>query len=163
VLRSFIAMVGLRNVGKELEAVLKSPWKAFGLRRSAPRIPVPEGASAQAQLARAARPLSRQIARFARACRNALIRHREDILDRQYVQARLGDTATELFLASCVYSRLCGLASSASASDGDKQRWFQAGLFYLDAAHRRNAERLNALRKNDDLRRTRTAEAWLED
>src|ERR1700685_877296 len=40
VLRCFNAMVGLRNLGKEMQDVLKKPWKALGLWRSAPRIPV---------------------------------------------------------------------------------------------------------------------------
>ena len=159
VLRCFIAMVGLRNVGKELEAVLKRPWKAFGLRRSSPKIPVPTG---QPELSRAARKLSRQIARFARAGRNALIRYREDILDRQYVQARLGDTAMELFLASCAFSRLCRLAESPSA-EPDAERLMRTGLLYLRSAHRRNAERLAALRSTDDAARTQTADAWLQD
>ncbi|HEX4072882.1 MAG TPA: acyl-CoA dehydrogenase family protein, partial [Planctomycetaceae bacterium] len=40
VLRCFNAMVGLRNLGKELQAVLKKPWRAVLLWRSPPRIPV---------------------------------------------------------------------------------------------------------------------------
>ena len=47
--------------------------------------------------------LAKQIARFARGCTRALISYREDIIDHEFVQARLGDTATELFHASCVY------------------------------------------------------------
>ena len=40
VLRCFNCMVGLRNVGKELQEILKRPWRVVGLWKTAPAIPV---------------------------------------------------------------------------------------------------------------------------
>lgn len=160
VLRSFVAMVGMRHVGKELETVLKKPWKVLSLWRTAPRIPVPRSI-----LEPAARSLSRQIARFGRACRNVLVAHREAILERQAVQARIGDTATELFLSSCVYARLAGLETNGAADPhGDplaRERELATGLYYLRTAARRNAERMAALTDHDDEDALRTAKLWL--
>lgn len=156
VLRSFICMVGVRHLGKSMEGVLKKPWTAYQLYRPNPGVPVKH-----ARLQQAARVLGRDIGRFARAVRNALIRYREGLLEKQLIQARLGDTATELFMASCVYSRLTSLLSSSGGDAATRDRDVETGLFYLNVAHRRNAARLAALKHNDDEALNRTARAWL--
>jgi acyl-CoA dehydrogenase family protein 9 len=156
VLRCFNAMVGLRNLGKELQEVLKKPWRAVMLWRSPPRIPVQHSL-----LQVPASKLAKQIARFARACIRALATYREDIIEHEFVQARLGDTATELFHASCVYTRLSGLLTDSKVDEATRKRELAAGLCYLQIAFRRNAERLAALHKNDDDLLNNTAGAWL--
>lgn len=157
VLRCFIAMVGLRGVALEMQDVLKKWWKLPSLWRGRlPPLPI-----VHSRLEPAAGLLSQQIVQFARACQAALIRHREEILDRQYVQARLGDTATELYMASCVYSRLVSLLSHASGDPESLNRDVQSGLFYMRSSHRRNARRLAELQCNDDAEETRTADVFL--
>jgi alkylation response protein AidB-like acyl-CoA dehydrogenase len=157
VLRSFIAMVGLRGVGQQLLDVRKKPWTAASLLRVfAPPVP-----ANHPLLASVATDLGRQIIRFARAGRNSLIRYRESILDRQFVQARLADTATELFVASCVHSRLMGLVTQ-HASTADTARDLETGLLYLQLARRRNTQRLAELGSNDDAVVNKTAELWLD-
>jgi len=156
VLRCFNAMVGLRNLGKELEGILKRPWTAAKMWRTAPAIPVMNSI-----LQPAAGQLSRQIARFSRACQRTLIRYRDAILERQLVQARLGDIATELFHASCVFARLSGLLADKRVDEATRQRELQTGLFYLHTAFRRNKERLAALKSNDDEELLKTAKLWL--
>jgi acyl-CoA dehydrogenase family protein 9 len=156
VLRCFNAMVGLRNLGKELQEVLKKPWRAVMLWRSPPRIPVQHSL-----LQVPASKLAKQIARFARACIRALATYREDIIEHEFVQARLGDTATELFHASCVYTRLSGLLTDSKVDEATRKRELASGLCYLQIAFRRNAERLAALHKNDDDLLNNTAGAWL--
>lgn len=157
VLRCFNAMVGLRNLGKDLQAMLKKPWRLVELLRTPPRIPCRHGV-----LQVSAATLARQIARFSRACSRALIRYREGIIDHEFVQARLGDTATELFHASCVYARLTGLLSDEHVVDEHARRKeVQTGLCYLRIAFRRNAQRLTAIKSNDDEELNKTAKAWL--
>ncbi len=156
VLRCFNAMVGLRNLGKDMQDILKKPWKVGRLLRTAPRIPVRHGV-----LQVPAATLARQIARFARACIGALIRYREGIIDHEFVQARLGDTGTELFHASCVYARLTTLLSDGTVDESIRQRDLRTGLCYLQLAFRRNAARLAALKSNDDEELNKTAAAWL--
>ncbi len=89
VLRSFIAMYGLRNVGKHLESLTKKPWKAWTLWHR--KAKVPRGRFDPESCNQAGNRLAKQIATFASACQWALIKHREGILNRQLVQARLGD------------------------------------------------------------------------
>jgi len=165
VLRCFIAAVGLRNMGKQLEEVLKKPWRVFRLLRTAPKIPVPQRTADnltwRSRLESAVGPLARQIAKFSRQCQRMLIKYREGILEEQCIQARIGDTATELFMAGCVYARLCALASNPDVDEATRRRDFQTGLFYLQASNRRNADRLAALTSNDDAEQKQTADVWL--
>lgn len=157
VLRSFVAMVGLRSVGKQLEEIAKKPWKVFQLWRGKPAIPV-----LHSSLAEAASSLAGEISRFGRACTFALARHQQGILDKQFVQARIGDLATELFMAGCVYSRLASLVSRTATDPGDFNRELQTGLLYLKLAHRRNAQRFAEIRDNDDHAVNEVTSLWLD-
>ncbi len=91
----------------------------------------------------------------------ALIRHREDVVNQQYVLAGLGDTAMELFLSSCVYSRMMSILAHPNHDVVQTNRDLQAGILYMKSAHRRNARRLADLRDNDDAEQTRTADTFL--
>ncbi|MBS0263307.1 MAG: acyl-CoA dehydrogenase family protein [Planctomycetes bacterium] len=156
VLRSFVGGVGLRHLGLELLEITKH-WSKVGLlRRSPPAIPVPHS-----RLQPAVARYSRQISQFARQCQLALIRHREDIVNQQYILARLGDTAMELFVSGCVYSRLVTLIQHPDADEARMRKDMQSGILYLDSAWRRNARRLAELTDNDDAEEIRTADAFL--
>ncbi len=146
VLRCFVAMVGMRGIGEILKGVLKKPWTAGSLLHlRAPRIPTPH-----ALLSVPAGEIGRQIRKFANCCQTALIVHRESILDREYIQARLGDIATELFTASCVYARLAALSDNPVITAADRDREWKTGLFYIKTAIRRNRLRFQELKDNDD-------------
>lgn len=153
VLRGFIAMYGLRNVGKHLESLTKKPWKALSLWHGKAKVPT---ADVSGPLQQAGNRLAKQIATFASVCQWALIKHREGILNRQLVQGRLGDAATELFMASCVYARLVGKELPPSERDR------ATGLYYLRLAHQRNQDRFRALKKNLDEETVNTANLWLQ-
>ena len=157
VLRCFIAGVGLRHLGQEMLEVSRHPWQVGRLRRPRPAIPV-----VHSRLQPAVANLSRQIAQFARKCQFALIQHREDVVNQQYVLERLGDTAMELFMASCVYSRLMSILAHPNHDGVHANRDLQSGILYMTSAHRRNARRLAELSDNDDAEQTRTAEAFLK-
>lgn len=157
VLRCFIAGVGLRHLGTALQELPKRPWKAPGLfLKPAPAIPV-----VHSLLQPAVANLSRQIAKFTRACQIQLVRHQEQIVNNEYILSRIGDVATELFLAGCVYSRLASLVSHPGHDGENSVQSLNAGLLYLNSAHRRNVSRLAELSDNDDPLQTRTADAYL--
>lgn len=158
VLRSFVAMVGVRHLGKMLEGVLKKPWTAMKMWRGTPHVPVDHE-----RLRVHAKKLAGQIKEFGWAFQKQLIKHRERIIDRQLVQGRLGDTATELFTASCVYSRLSSLLSRNDVDPSTRDRELTTGLYYLALAHRRNAAWLAALSSNDDEALLATAVINLDD
>ena len=114
VLLSFIALSGMRGPGLKLKDVYDSLprfWSHFGtiggfasdwlsLRFQSPHVPVHS-----TWLAIYARCLGQLIGRFGVVVQNALIRHREEVLERQLVQERISWVAMELFASACVLSR----------------------------------------------------------
>ncbi|HEX8199951.1 MAG TPA: acyl-CoA dehydrogenase family protein, partial [Isosphaeraceae bacterium] len=165
VLKSFIALVGMRDVGEGLKATLaglKPPSQAlptlwrFGrervARRLRPEVPVTSAARRPFAVA-----LGRRVARFARAVEWALIRHREEVLERQYVHERFADAAIALYSAACTLARLDHDLAEGVATDLDRE----AGTLYLRLANRRFDQALGDLNDNDDAPTTATADAAL--
>src|SRR4051812_18632070 len=110
VLKAFIALVGMRDIGEGFKATaegLKRPsrlvptvWR-FGSERLArltksPAIPVTSTA-----LRPEAKALARRVASFAWAIDRSLIEHREAILELQYIQERIADAVIALVTAAC--------------------------------------------------------------
>jgi acyl-CoA dehydrogenase family member 9 len=157
VLRCFNCMVGIRGVVKELEGILKKPWKITSLLRKGPEIPVHHSV-----LQPSASGMSKQILAFSKVCRNNLIAHREDIMDRELIQARIGDIATELFVSGCVYSRLTTLLSSPTSDEKSREKELKTGLYYLKIAHRRIQGWLSDLKNNDDRDQMELADTYLK-
>jgi hypothetical protein len=114
VLLSFIALMGLRGPGVSLKDVadaMKQPWRRPGIlggfvakvirdRFSVPLVPVQA-----AELKPAARRLARLVHRLGRTAQFTLIRHREEVVERQLVLERIAWLAMELFAAACALSR----------------------------------------------------------
>ncbi len=158
VLRCFVAMVGMRGVGEQLKSVLKKPWTAGKLLHlKAPQMP-----ASHALLVTPAMELGKQIRRFANSCQMWLIRLREGILDREYIQSRLGDIAIELFTASCVHARLSALPTQPHLSEAERNREWDTGLFYLKTACRRNRQRFRDLTDHDDAATNHLADSLLK-
>jgi acyl-CoA dehydrogenase family member 9 len=166
VLKAFIALVGMRDVGEGFKATLeglKRPtrfvptlWR-FGRDRlvrmaSPPVIPI-----ASSMLRPAADALARRITRFAWAVERTLIKHREAVLERQYVQERIADAAIALVTASCTLARLDRELATGAASVPDRD----AAQLYLRMANRRFDQALHELDHNDDGLTTETAESHL--
>lgn len=156
VLRCFIASVGLRHLGKDMETVTRKPWTAFKLIRKPPAVPIKHE-----HLRYFGRQLGRQIGRFAWTTELVLVKHREGIINRQFIQARIGDIATELFVASCVYSRLSALMVNGTIDELDKMKEYRTGTLYLRMARRRNRVRFDELSANFDEEKVAVANDWL--
>ncbi len=156
VLRCFIAAVGLRHLGMDMLKLTKKPWNAYKLLKTPPPIPVQHE-----HLRFAARHLAKQISRFAWACEMALVKYGQQIIDQQFVQARLGDIATEIFMASCVYSRLDNLLLNGTIPDSAKRHEEATGLYYLRLAEARNEDRFRELKVNLDKQVNEVADYWL--
>jgi hypothetical protein len=165
VLRCFIAAVGFRHVGKELEGAETGFMKTWSKRASVmgeslvgPKIPIKHE-----HLRFYARALSKQIAQFSWQLKMALAKHQLAILDKQYVQARLADIATELFMASCVYSRLTAILVNGTIPEPEQDHEFNTGRLYLRLAHQRNEHRLELLKLNVDEDLDMVANEWLKE
>jgi alkylation response protein AidB-like acyl-CoA dehydrogenase len=168
VLRAFIAMVGIKPIADQLLGV-KQAWerkqigKLFGFlgrqikhRFSRPHVPVQSS-----KLKYGAKNLGRRVRQFSIAVQKMLMKHREEILFRQYVQERIADAACELYASSCTLSRLDHLHSVSNGNPDEIQRQIQAGRYFLTLSDRRIGQCLAALWDNDDALTTKTADAYL--
>jgi len=170
VLKSFIALVGVRAQGlqfQELEEALRRPWGEWrkmwllGLDRVDAVMRPPTLPVRNAQLRSHAGRLGRLIRRFNIEVSRALVRHREEILERQYVQERLADAAIELFASACVLSRWDAELDSQTATSKSNGALQGAPDLFLKAASRRIQELLTELHDNDDAAVTALADAIL--
>ena len=166
VLKAFIALVGMRDIGegfKSTLAGLKRPSRfvptlwSFGRERFARLVQPPRVPVTSPELQPAAQALGRRVARFAWAVERVLVRYREEILERQYVQERIADASIALVTASCTLARLDRATSLRTASESDRA----AASLYLRMAIRRFDRALSELGHNDDRQTTETADAVL--
>jgi alkylation response protein AidB-like acyl-CoA dehydrogenase len=172
VLRAFIALGGMRNVGLELKGVLDAlshPLKHFakisgfagrkleGIFRS-PEVQVHHG-----ELQTEADRLGSLVGAFGSNVERLLRTYREEIVERQYLAGRIADAAIELYVSGCVLRRLDALLMSRADHEDSihAQRDFIAGRYYVRSAERRIRRALADLWDNDDELTTRAAEAVL--
>ncbi len=170
VLRAFIAMVGIKPVADQFLKVkdaLSHPIAGigtllgFGGRQIQERLTAPEVPVQARDLHKQARALGRRVRDFSLAVQRMLMRHREAILFRQYVQERLADAACELYASSCTLSRLDHLLTVGNGQAEETAHDVTAGRYYLRLADRRVRQLLAALDDNDDADTTATADAAL--
>ncbi len=169
VLRTFIALVGMRDVGLELEGMLNAIKHPFGnfskiggfaARRLGSMFVSPVVPVRSPKLQDDSTRLGRLIGDFGGQVERLLRRYQMEILDRQYHQARIADSAIELYVSSCVLHRLDALLRDPEAGDAEREHGLNAGRHYLLSAARRIRRSLADLWDNDDEQTTQFAD-WL--
>ncbi|HUY36617.1 MAG TPA: acyl-CoA dehydrogenase family protein [Pirellulales bacterium] len=166
VLRAFVALVGMRDVGLELKGVLDaimSPWGNLGKlggfagRRLGALVGSPAIAVRSSELETDAAQLGKLVGAFGSNVDRLLRRYRESIVDRQYQLGRVADAVIELYVSSCVLNRLDRLSRAARADEAQTGRDLATGRYYLLSASRRIRRHLADLWDNDDEATTRLA------
>jgi hypothetical protein len=172
VLRAFIAMVGIKPLADrflKVKNALAHPFRnlgtlwSFGSEQLHKRFTTPDVPVRSQRLRPAARTLGRRVHDFSLAVQSMLLKHREQILFRQYVQERLADAACELYASSCTLSRLDSLLAKSpnNGSAAEAGAEVTAGRYFLKISDRRIRQCLAALTDNDDADTTATADAFL--
>lgn len=175
VLKAFIAVVGCRAPGMKLDKLRKSatsnPLRAlprmlgFGggelVRRvTKPHVPVqhPTLQRAGSRLAKQVKNLGTQLPWVFLKCGTE-----ERFIQAQLLHERLADIAIDLYVSSCVISRLDGMLTkgAGSSNPADYQAEIEAGRCFLDIAARRIDDRFRDLFDNDDEGTIKTANAAL--
>lgn len=169
VLKVFVAVVGSRAPGVQLDAARKSPfkhssklfqvgWEQTGGRWSLPDVPV-----RSAELRGDAKVLARNVKKFGLAMPWVFWKagSEEKYIQNQYVHERIADIAIDLYAASCTLARLDYLLGSGNGSAARNHAEIQAGRYFLKLADRRIASNFDALGNNDDAATTATADAVL--
>jgi alkylation response protein AidB-like acyl-CoA dehydrogenase len=166
VLKAFIALVGMREIGEGLKSTLE------GLKRPGTFLPtfwsftrdhlgkvvrVPSIPVKSPMLRPMGQALSRRVARFGRTVERLLIANREAMLERQYLQERVADAVIALVTSACTLSRWDRSESLGLATPAERT----AAELYLRMTNRRFDESLHALHSNDDRLTTAAAAAAL--
>lgn len=170
VLRNFIALVGMRDVGLDLQGVLqalKNPFasggRLFGFvgRKISSLLSSPTVTVRSSELEADAARLGKLVGQFGNAAERLLAYYQESVLERQYQLGRIADSATELYVSSSVLNRLDALVRDPHVDENEKLKALKVGRYYLTTAGRRIRANLAALRDNDDEQTTRVAQAEL--
>jgi alkylation response protein AidB-like acyl-CoA dehydrogenase len=171
VLRAFIAVYGIKPVADQLLKVYNAAFNPlqefgtllnFGGSQIAARLRVPDVPVRSNRLRAMAREMGARVRDFSLAVQAQIIKHKEGIMFRQYVQERIADAASELYAASCTLARLDALLSGhPNGNAAEIERDTKVGMYYLKLASRRVKECLAALNDNDDADTTATADAVL--
>jgi len=103
--------------------------------------------------------LGKLIALSARRGEKLLRTYREEILERQYQQARIADAAIELYTSACVLRRMDQLLGDPSSPQRELD--LVAGRYYLTTADRAIRQNLANLWSNDDSETTALADLLL--
>ncbi|HZN34176.1 MAG TPA: acyl-CoA dehydrogenase family protein [Pirellulaceae bacterium] len=170
VLRAFTALVGMRDVGLELQSIRDAIYSPLGnvtrLSRFAgrklgsllvsPTIPV-----RNSELEPEAAELGRLVNLLGSSVQRLLVTYQLGIVDRQYQLGRVADAATEVYTSSCVLNRLDFLLRNSHDHDGGLRLDLQTGRHYLRTARRRIKQSLAALWDNDDEATTALADRML--
>jgi alkylation response protein AidB-like acyl-CoA dehydrogenase len=170
VLTSFVALVGMRGPGQqfqELMEALSRPWSDFrkvfliGLDRVGAAVRAPDVPVRSRHLEPYAKRLGGLIRLFNVEVNRALIRHREEILERQYVQERLARAAMELFASACVLSRWDAQLQSQGSDSSSMLPPHNAAELFLRGSFRRARRSLAEMNDADDAVVTAVADAAL--
>jgi acyl-CoA dehydrogenase family protein 9 len=170
VLRAFTALVGMRDVGLELESVLnaiKSPLEnlttigRFAGRKIGSLLVAPPVVVKNAELEDDATRLGRAVSALGTNVERLLRTFQREIVDRQYELARIADTATELYVSACVLSRLDHLLRTHHVPEAERRLSLETGRYYLKTAQRRMRRNLKDLWDNDDEETTLLANRLL--
>jgi alkylation response protein AidB-like acyl-CoA dehydrogenase len=171
VLRAFSALVGMRDVGLELQAILNAIYYPLGnltrLGRFAGRklgslLVAPSVNVRSSELEGEAAALGRLVRRLGRNVERLLRTYQLGIVDRQYQLGRVADAATELYVSACVLSRLDYLLRHAHGDGSDLRLDIETGRYYLQTAARRIRRSLAELWTNDDEATTALANQMLK-
>jgi alkylation response protein AidB-like acyl-CoA dehydrogenase len=171
VLRAFTALVGMRDVGLELQGVLeaaKTPWRHLGRlsgfagRRIEAMFASPAVGVLHSELEPESRRLGKLVSMLGWQIERLLAQYKESILDRQYQQGRIADAAIEIYVSTCVLRRLDAMRSRTELPPAEWTAALTSGRFYLQAAERRIRQALADLWSNDDPLTTELADLVLE-
>lgn len=145
VLRVFTSLVGMRGVGLELKSVLDAARRplrnlgkltGFAGRKIESFFSSPSVDVHHAELENDAMHLGKLVGEFGSQVEAVLRKYQESILDRQFVLARIADSANELYASACVLGRLDKLLGEGPLDAAGKLE-LQTGRYYLKTAARR--------------------------
>jgi len=159
VLRAFTALVGMRDVGKELEGILRGiqnplanliPLFHFAGRKLGSLVTAPLVRVRNAELESDGAALAWQVRALGMNVERLLRTYQLEILDRQYQLGRAADAATEIYVSACVLNRLDQMLRDHHLTDTARNTALETGRYYLRTARRRVERWFREMWSNED-------------
>lgn len=159
VLRGFVALVGIKDLALEVTAIRGtgiSPTQKlkrmlnfaqeylFHFKKA--------DYSVHPLLEQDFRTIHRLTRKLGKAVIKQMAHYQEELLEKQYVQARIADIATELYMMSAVLLRLDLLLVNDPQMEGSEE--FKSGKYYLALGKQSILQQLHAFRENLDNQTT---------
>ncbi len=170
VLRALIALSGLQQPGEHLKALgraFRDPLRSLGAIGSyiggkvKGKIAKPEFTRVHAALKDEAEMVATAVHDLKGAVEKLLIEHGKDVIERQFHQERLANSAIDIFLSTATLSRATWAIARAGGADQAAADLDNARIF-ISMAMRRTRRALRALERNQDARLKGLAERALE-
>ncbi len=169
VLRALIALSGLQQPGENLKAVgkaFKDPLRSLGaisayiggrVKRQVTKATLTKVHPA---LAEEAEMVATAVHDLSGAVEKLLIEHGKDVIERQFHQERLANSAIDIYLSTAALSR----ATAAIGKHGEEKAHadIDNARIFVSMALRRTRRALRAITNNQDARLKRLAESALE-
>lgn len=175
ILRLYIALAGMKDVGKYLKEVASSteeifndPIKGFGTLSDYAAMKL----SRMTNIGRdrieshhkcfqhEADTIDRYSSSFAAAAEGLIRRHKKDIINKQLATKRLGDVAISLFVSICVLSRASKIVSEKG--EKDSQAVIDITKVFIRDARQKMTRNLRELDRNDDDKKESIADYIFE-
>ncbi|HET9856571.1 MAG TPA: acyl-CoA dehydrogenase family protein, partial [Chthoniobacterales bacterium] len=172
VLKSFVALVGMRGPGMEFKEIydtmlkptreggIGKAWNA-GMSRLGATVRIPDVPVRSSELKSFANQLGRLIWKFNFAVNKSLVLYREPILDMQLVQERIAGAAMDLFASAATLSRWDSEIQFGQGNGESPQKKNTAAELFLHQSFRRIRSYLAGLGDNDDKFILRAADSAL--
>jgi alkylation response protein AidB-like acyl-CoA dehydrogenase len=171
VMVAFVALVGMKGVGEEFEAILKAgkhPIENFGRLKAFARhqwsdvVVGPSFTGLHKDLAEEGAMLAKLTRKLARSVNRLLTKYQQRILDMEMLHQRVAWAAVEIYAMAAVISKLQTMAGYPDGNGhGDVSNQMLIGKTYCHHAAERIERRLNTLFDNLDKETIKVADAIL--
>lgn len=165
ILRIFIALAGLKDLGEDLENIgksqnisniLKDPVKSLGLLNDfvINRVKKMSGGKSLTKnhelLENESQNFSNMIAKFSIKSENLLIKNGKNIIGNQFPQERIANMCIELYVSACILSRTTMLLQSTDISEKDKKYYLKIAKLALKKSRGKFTANLKKMKDNQD-------------
>ena len=166
ILRALVALMGLQQPGERLKSLgeaMKHPLQSLGAigsyvaGRAKRQVSKPEFTKVHPALEKEAGIIADLVHDFALTVEDTILRSGKKIIERQFQQERMANTAIDIFLSAAVLSRTTWEIERAGSEEAAKAQLDCARIF-VPMASRRARRNIRALRRNQDQRMRAIAE-----
>ena len=171
ILRALVALMGLQEAGERLKALgtaFKDPLHSLGAigsyiaGRAKRQVTKPKITRAHDALKKEADMIEDVVHDLGLAVENLVIRHGKKIIEKQFLQERMANTAVDVYHAMAALSRASAALERAGGDEAGVADHLDCVRIFVPMAMRRARRSVRALGRNQDARLKAIAERALE-